>query len=355
MKKTPFELESEIISKAFGEDFLEKLYQHDMENGGDKEDITPPSIMDFVKKVCDKTKYKYLMDRGMISSNHFKTQLLHTYQFYKYGKKVFRFEKNLTEMLMKTDLKNVDSEFFKPPFTSIFIEVPSKTFKKEIQGKEISLYGLYLYDYPVDYKERETLDKEIGPEVNKVVLIQCIYTEEDEISSAQDTSFSFFTVKLKPGNLFDQLQEILQRLGKDSTEMEVTKDIVSFVVNAILYLNSDKKVINLIEPTHLQLLENKKSPKKIKKLEKKYKNYSKLPYYQVGKDIVIDNKLGKKSTGNSKKNIDDSVHSTQWIVRGHWRNQAYGEGRKERKYIWIKPYVKGNEEGTLTHPKYRVK
>lgn len=31
----------------------------------------------------------------------------------------------------------------------------------------------------------------------------------------------------------------------------------------------------------------------------------------------------------------------RWIVRGHWRWQACGEGRQDRKRIWINPFVKG--------------
>lgn len=33
----------------------------------------------------------------------------------------------------------------------------------------------------------------------------------------------------------------------------------------------------------------------------------------------------------------------RWIVRGHWRWQACGPGRTERKRIWINPFVKGPE------------
>lgn len=37
----------------------------------------------------------------------------------------------------------------------------------------------------------------------------------------------------------------------------------------------------------------------------------------------------------------------QWIVRGHWRNQAFGEGRKQRRPTWISPYVKGPEDAPM--------
>lgn len=37
----------------------------------------------------------------------------------------------------------------------------------------------------------------------------------------------------------------------------------------------------------------------------------------------------------------------RWVVRGHWRWQACGEGRRERKLTWIAPHVKGPEGAPL--------
>lgn len=42
------------------------------------------------------------------------------------------------------------------------------------------------------------------------------------------------------------------------------------------------------------------------------------------------------------------VHwSHRWYVRGHWRWQAYGAGRQERKRIWVNPFIKGPEDAPL--------
>lgn len=38
---------------------------------------------------------------------------------------------------------------------------------------------------------------------------------------------------------------------------------------------------------------------------------------------------------------------SRWIVRGHWRWQPYGTGRKQRRRIWIAPFIKGPEEAPL--------
>jgi hypothetical protein len=38
----------------------------------------------------------------------------------------------------------------------------------------------------------------------------------------------------------------------------------------------------------------------------------------------------------------------RWMVRGHWRNQAFGTGRSERRRIWIHPFWKGDPNAPVT-------
>lgn len=37
----------------------------------------------------------------------------------------------------------------------------------------------------------------------------------------------------------------------------------------------------------------------------------------------------------------DVARKSQWVVRGHWRNQACGEGLSARRRTWIRPFWKG--------------
>lgn len=37
----------------------------------------------------------------------------------------------------------------------------------------------------------------------------------------------------------------------------------------------------------------------------------------------------------------------RWVVRGHWRNQAHGPGRTERRPTWVPSYIKGPEGAPL--------
>jgi hypothetical protein len=45
----------------------------------------------------------------------------------------------------------------------------------------------------------------------------------------------------------------------------------------------------------------------------------------------------------------------RFIVRGHWRNQACGEKRREHKRIWIHPYYKGPELAEIINKPYLVR
>ena len=46
--------------------------------------------------------------------------------------------------------------------------------------------------------------------------------------------------------------------------------------------------------------------------------------------------------------------TSRWMVRGHWRAQACGRGRAERRPTWIAPYWKGPADGTGVAKMYEV-
>jgi len=70
--------------------------------------------------------------------------------------------------------------------------------------------------------------------------------------------------------------------------------------------------------------------------------HNERPIFDVGRTVKLDGGLRKallESSGDSAR-----WHVAQrFIVRGHWRNQAYGEGRQLRRRKWIEPHMKGPE------------
>lgn len=61
-----------------------------------------------------------------------------------------------------------------------------------------------------------------------------------------------------------------------------------------------------------------------------------------------DQKVSVIALRHQKKSSDgqsDIEWTHRWLVRGHWRNQPYkgSDGQTEYRYIWIHPYIKGDE------------
>jgi len=64
-----------------------------------------------------------------------------------------------------------------------------------------------------------------------------------------------------------------------------------------------------------------------------------------GKVTVIA--LRRHENANRQEGESMVEWSHRWVVRGHWRWQACGVGRKERRRIWIAPFIKGPEDKDL--------
>lgn len=62
---------------------------------------------------------------------------------------------------------------------------------------------------------------------------------------------------------------------------------------------------------------------------------------------VVTIKLRRSANTNRHEGESHVEWSHRWIVRGHWRWQACGVGRTERRRIWIAPFVKGPEDAPL--------
>lgn len=54
-------------------------------------------------------------------------------------------------------------------------------------------------------------------------------------------------------------------------------------------------------------------------------------------------KLRRRSQGETDDQERREIEwGCQWMVSGHWRQQACGPQRSQRRAIWIKPYRKGD-------------
>jgi hypothetical protein len=67
--------------------------------------------------------------------------------------------------------------------------------------------------------------------------------------------------------------------------------------------------------------------------------------YELRKEVTIDLRQELKRVLRGER--EGASPSFQFLVRGHWRNQAHGEGRSLRRRQWIEPFWKGPEEARV--------
>lgn len=55
----------------------------------------------------------------------------------------------------------------------------------------------------------------------------------------------------------------------------------------------------------------------------------------------------RRGGGEGVDDEDGPHHSHRWVVRGHWRWQPCGPGRKDRRLTWVRPHIKGPDDAPL--------
>jgi hypothetical protein len=60
--------------------------------------------------------------------------------------------------------------------------------------------------------------------------------------------------------------------------------------------------------------------------------------YMIAADVPVDFTEPLRAYVLGQRDV---ARKSQWVVRGHWRNQACGEGFTERRRMWIRPFWKG--------------
>lgn len=117
------------------------------------------------------------------------------------------------------------------------------------------------------------------------------------------------------------------------------------VINCLLYLNWPERDVKQVYPPDLpvHLMDRLKSATTKHRKEIAQKQIDDSGYTRI-------NYVGERFSGQQTpagKSADSSVHKVapHWR-RGHWRNQRFGAGLGEVRYIWIKPTIVNKEAGT---------
>jgi len=254
-----------------------------------------------------------------------------------YGYNVYRLSPALVGRLLLTELPEASPTGFPFPFPAFRIEVPAGFFGILSLDDEVcdARYIDFLcapwqrWDSPVSLK------KAVGAMIEPAGVAD-LGMDEDIWKWAL---FAGSPDPRCPGMLFSHHLNY---------KMEVCKDFVG--VDGHNYLESEMETASIMAAKILvlnlayALSSNVITPKAEKGGSSKPRDVTR-PKVFTFKTSRLD--LGvlesAKAMCQGKRAKAGWKIKTKFIVRGHWRNQAHGPGRSERKRIWIEPFWKGPE------------
>jgi len=275
-----------------------------------------------------------------------------------FGRKTFFFASNLVEHLAFTEM-NASSEFVRPPFDCCLFVFRS----------HLAIEALYR------------ISKRPPPYCNAPISVFVVQRPAEE--GKRKLIFACFHGNLEHTYIYVK-RELLIRddwtidhmlktdwrdIYQDSEDKSEFVDESVFynegilffriLINSLLYLSSnDIDTIDCLSPhaTIIHKLNNQRLRREHRQLKKQVQAVSSLNYSLVGSKVgYIIVRKPQLFSDISDDSLPQRKLAVRFIVRGHWRNQPVGKGKKERRLIWIKPYYKGPEMAELISKPYVVK
>ena len=295
--------------------------------------------------------------------------------WYKNGKNMFSFSKELLSMLEKTDVDDIKPDSFHLPYDIFYISLKPLNIKIEDNREEIiegvyishniwdfngehpegycdlSFYfvgnfkGIFLEHVPhvtgrmpvtidnkVTYDEWQegsfwnvwlSFDKRDGRETVKQSIDFYLQEQKEYIFTKEDE-------KLKPSEF---------ETNYYNSTVFLLKNTINLVINCLLYLSLPTEKIDI----------EKKYPENLPHNFNKKLKYSRSPKEQEKISTKIDqlgfskiNYIGQSYKRDYSSIFSEIIQQPHWR-RGHWRNQRYGEKLKDKKLIWIQPTIVGKD------------
>lgn len=142
---------------------------------------------------------------------------------------------------------------------------------------------------------------------------------------------------------------VIQELNPEFSQATRSQLIQNLIDNICLYTTShpewiQRKQIQLSTP-------QSRLGKKKQKLYEQQQRHNTLHLVDIPQTTKTVNSV---RTSDFTEEEQTRTLTKRFLVRGHWRQQAYGEGFQKHKLIFIAPFWKGPEDGELIEKVYTV-
>jgi len=285
-------------------------------------DTAPPDsvvtvVPDRVKRLQSEIKYELngAEFRGF-EVVLFEEMLTHLHDFNWCGRKMFRVEKHLNDELLLTHVDGVIGSFFRLPFQSICIHLPHN---EVLRVRD----GLIRYMYVSEYECHGGKD------------VYVMYVPEEGLPFFHE----FRIMDNEPIGAQIRAQ-VSQKYDGYRKAIKENHDAFALIAAMVLYMGSGECDRREMSPSVVDRARD-----------------SRLAVCSLGGMINVNRSVSMTANPDGS-HTEHTIHILKWAVRGHFRNQPHGQGRKERRLQWIRPYLKGKERGNpempMRHTEYQV-
>lgn len=325
--------------------------------------------------------FEYISDKVM--GGAFIVQVVtmyHTLSHERAGKRVYSPTDGLAWKLAHTELRNLKTDDLRLPYESVYIEVP-KTARLKVYNNDTGWHrciGMYITEDTFPLKPHRLDHQTVLPyehvdgfrswRIMAVGESKGIIDHGDGLVELDD-ALTYFRIPLVPG---ESLEDMVKAAG---AEMEETKReaehlgwrnmddewkrLFRWAMNAMLYVTWTEPGENWIGNKEARLLwsrmrkmKGKTAKAKRSKLQKKLNQIDPQKRIILGSKVVVDRNVMREGAPGNGEGTPVSVRTR---VSGHWRNQAHGPGRTQRKLIWIEPFWRGPEDGPIVTPTHEMR
>lgn len=285
--------------------------------------------------------------------------LYHKSMWRAHGRRVVVVDPTTYTLLTHTDLPAFPASLLAFPWPSFYIQLPPKSFEFEVRD---------VRAHTVDRRYAEGVCVAIDypqPEHDGPRELSFMVMGEDEGMGADGRNCAFASIRFGPDATLDQFEIHHNQLpgpsitaggatsispgygeGSYAGAHELSVHIPRVIVGLMLYLASEHPDVIPVPPVERKTFADVRSPAQREtaraRQAARLRDSTRLPVLLIGSRLDdaaqrVRVQLDADAARTGKRwTLDREV----W-VRGHWRWQAFGPGRTERKHMWIRPFRRG--------------
>jgi hypothetical protein len=292
--------------------------------------------------------------------------LYHKAMWRAHGRRVVVLDETTYTLLAHTDLPAFPASTLAAPWPAFYIKLPHHAFEFEI------------HDVRTDSIDRRWVEgvsvaiDHVEPDHDGPRELAFMVMGEDEGFGSEGRNCAFASIRFGPDATLNEFSSITDARGAMGVQWliggretglsyggdgyvgseDLTIHVPRVIVGLMLYLASEHPDVVPIDPaprrTYHEIRSARQRAAALETQAAKLKHATRLPVLVIGSRLNEHARTIKATL--ERDVIDDGPGGTtrkRWIldrsvwVRGHWRQQAHGPGRLDRRPVWIRPYVKG--------------